>query len=359
MKKCGILLVVMLLLLAGTAYAQTLVIDGDTADRVHLRAMPSESAPSLGLYFTGAPVEQLGSPEGGWTRVRIGSETGYIRAEYLRRDAAAAFPVCVVDNRTSDWVNLRGGASFEAQPVGRLNNGERLALMGETASGWSYVQYGGLRGYVVTEFLTVQATEEPAAPGMVGSIVGTTADGGYIHAFHADNGQTIYFVAMEAEPFITREDVNFDGYDDLVVTVSRGATNCYYEFFVFTGSGYVRAEHPGVEGIANYVLHPEWGFVSSSANAGNAGALYEDCLLRWEGSDLRLVRRAASQEYREYRPEGNTFVIVMHNRQAELTVYGYTAEGESVLLHEEIIELKYMDADKLNEMKQHLWTGLR
>ena len=363
MKKWWILLLAMLML-AGTACAETLYIDGGTADRVHLRASPVESASSLGLYFTGTPVEKVKTTTGGWTRVRVGSETGYIRTEYLVASPTGALGACIVDNRTSDWVNLRSGASFEADPIGRLNNGERLFLMGETASGWSYVQYGNARGYVVTDFLSLVeaapvADTPAAAPAAVSSIVGTTADGGYIHAYDAGNGQMIYFVAMEAEPFITREDVNFDGHEDLVVTTIRGATNCYYEFFVWTGSGYVRADHPGLEGVANYVLYPEKGYVYSSANGGNAGALFEDCLMYWDGATLRLVRRAVSEGLREYRAEGASFVIVMHDRQASLTVYGYMANGDSTLLYEEVVNLNGMNTEKLEEMKQHLWTGLR
>ncbi|MBQ2953868.1 MAG: hypothetical protein IJE07_09990 [Clostridia bacterium] len=376
MKRLWMLLLV-LLAVAGTACAETMFIDGGAADEVHLRSSPVDSASSLGVYYTGTPVERLTATSGGWSRVRIGSQTGYVRTEHLAGEAQLAFRDCVVNNTTSDWVNLRQEDSFEATVLARLDNGTALQLMGETAVGWGYVLWNGQRGYVVTDFLTAaapaprqtpEASTAPAAtvpaaspaPVAAGSsIVGTTADGGYIHAYDAGNGQTIYFVAMEADPFITLEDVNFDGRADIVVTTIRGATNCYYEFFVWTEAGYIRADHPGVEGIANYILHPQYGYVASSAKAGNAGALYEDCLMRWEGSSLRLVRRSTSEERREYRSEGTSFVIVMHSRQASLTVYAYTAEGDSTLLHEEIVDLNGMDAEMLEEMKQHLWEGLR
>lgn len=366
MKKWLMTLMV-LLAMCGVARAEPLVIDGGTADKVHLRASPVETASSLGLYYTGTPVERLATTGGGWSRVRIGSETGYVRTEYLAGKAEDAFVPSVVDNRTSDWVNLRSGASFEADPVARLDNGTSLRLMGETASGWSYVVANGRRGYVVTDFVSPAGNAVPtpgasAAPDagqtMIPRIVGTTAEG-YIHALDAGNGQTLYFTAAEADPAVTREDVNFDGRADLVIATVRGATNCYYEFFVWTEAGYLRAEYPGADGIANYVLYPEGRYVKSSANAGNAGALFEDCLYRWEGNCLRLIRRAQSQSWREYRAEGSSFVIVMHDRKAELTVYGYSDSGESTLIHEEIVDLNAMDASRLDAMKQHLWTGLR
>lgn len=364
MKKWLIALVLLILCLQAAMAAETACIDGGTADRVHLRQSPSEEASSLGLYFTGAPVERLADLSGGWSRVRIGTQTGYVRTQYLTAAAEAAFPARVVNNPTSDWVNLRSGASFDDAPVGRLNNGDILRLIGETASGWSYVEADDLHGYVVTEFLaqwqdTLGVGTPRASAAAQTQIVGTTADGSYIHACTTGEGQTLYFVAQEPDPVITREDVNFDGYADLVVTTARGATNCYYAFFVWNGGGYVRAAHPGVEGIANYGLYPDQGYVLSSANHGYAGALYEDCLMCWEGTDLHLIRSATARSLREYRTEGNALVTVLHDRKIEMNVYGGSVDGEAVLLHSEVIDLNDMDAEKLMEMKEALWRGLR
>ncbi len=359
MKKLLMTLMLFLALSLTGAAAETMYVNGGTADRVHLRASPMAEAGSLGLYFTGTPVERLAMTDNGWARVRVGSETGYMRTEYLAASATERFAACEVANTTSDWVNLRSGASFQAAAIGRLNNGEQVRLMGETASGWSYVTAGRQRGYVVTDFLSagVGGGERPVQA--LSQIVGTTAAGGYIHACPVSQGQTSYFVAQDSEPVSIGDDGHFAGAEDIDVTTVRGATNFCYEFFIQTRSGYVRADHPGVESIANYRLYPDRGFVYSSANAGNAGAAYEDCLFSWDGTNLHLMRRATSQSQREYRTEGSSFVTVMHDRKLDLTVYAYTADGSVSLLHEEVIDLNDMDADKLEEMKQRLWTGLR
>lgn len=360
MKK--LIAAILLLLCIQTALAaETAYIDGGTADRVHLRQSPSETAASLGLYFTGAPVERLADLAGGWSRVRVGSQTGFIRTQYLTGAEHRLFPSCVVDNRTSDWVNLRSGASFDKEPVGRLNNGDAVLLMGETASGWSYVEAGRLHGYVVSEFLS-PGTQKPAeAPtaSLRMQTLGTAPDGRFILSCTTIAGQTIYFVSQEEQPLCDQLDVNFDGYPDLVVTTIRGATNCYCEFFIWQGGSYVRAAHPGVEeGIANYQLYPENGWVLSSANNGNAGALYEECLYGWDGTDLRLLRRATAENLREYRSEGATFVTVFHDRRISLTVHDCSGE-DSLLIHSETVDMKDMNADKLEQMKQRLWQGLR
>lgn len=358
MKKWLIWLVSLMLLGLGQAAADGMYIDGRTADRVHLRVSPMAEAESLGLFFTGTPVERIAMTDDGWARVQIGSHAGYVRAEYLADAAAQRFPAYVVDNRTSDWVNLRSGASFEADPVGRLENGDAVRLMGETASGWSYVTAEGKRGYVVTEFLAAASVDGQTAVTASVQVVGVTETGDYILAVQPGSGQAIYLVSQEEQPPIIREDVNFDGYEDLVITTARGTTNSFYAFFIWTASGYVRAGHPGVEGIANYALYPERGMVTSSANAGGAGALYEDCIFTWDGTDLHLIRRAQASSYHEYRTEGTAFVTVLYDRKIDLTVYVHDAEGGMTLIHSEIVDMNRMDAQKLEEMKQRLWEGL-
>lgn len=356
-KRWLLILTIVMTCMTFAACAETMYIDGRTADRVHLRQSAADAAESLGLFFTGTPVERLSLAEDGWSRVRIGTTLGYMRTEYLAEQAENAFPLMVVDNRTSDWVNLRGGSSFEATALARVNNGEPLYLMGELASGWSYVSVNGTRGYIVTDFLAI--VEETADDAAVTQIVGTTPDGGYIHACEVGAGEFVYFVATELDPQLSMEDVNFDGQTDLVFTTLRGATNFYYEFFVWTPRGYVRAEYPVATGIANYRLDPERGYVVSSANAGSAGALYEDFIFRWEGTSLRTVRCAVSESLHEYRSEGDSFTTTVSDRKIMLTVYAYDEDGDGTLIHEEIIDMTRLNAEKLNEMKQRLWQGLR
>ena len=81
MKKWLLPVLLALLMLMTIAEAEMLVISGGSADRVHLRASQSQEAVSLGMYFTGAQVERLANLSGGWSRVRIGSETGYVLTE--------------------------------------------------------------------------------------------------------------------------------------------------------------------------------------------------------------------------------------------------------------------------------------
>lgn len=188
-------------------------------------------------------------------------------------------------------------------------------------------------------------------------IVGRTSAGENIHVYRADNGQLIYFTALEPEPFIEKADVNFDGLADLIVCVSAGASNGFFEFFVFDGEAYVQANHDGIGyGICNYQLYPEKGLVLSHANNGFAGALHEDCLFRWEGTDLKLIRRAVSELDSEYIWYEDGYALRSYDSRLRVTVGGYALSGEWETLLEESVPLA--DDNWYAREEAALWQGL-
>lgn len=355
MKKLLILLTLMLLFAGCACGDEAMYVDGLTADRVHLRAAPSMDAESLGLYFGGAQAEVL-AEEGDWLLVRLGAETGWMQSRYLSgADAGRALPVYWVRNDSSTWVNLRNGPTMDAAVLTRVENDTRVHLLGETASGWSWVETGGQRGYIVTDFL------EQGFDVSRTHIVGTTGEGENIHAFTARNGQVIYFVALETEPPVVYEDVNFDGTDDIVAYTAMGASNFFCEFFVWNGAEYVRAEHTGIDyGLCNYMLHPETGIVHSGANNGFAGALHEDCLFCWEGTSLRLIRRAVSEEWTETAFSGEAYTQVTHSDVLHMRVWDYTLDPHGgTLIWERIMPLREADeGDIFTEEHDALWQGI-
>lgn len=188
-------------------------------------------------------------------------------------------------------------------------------------------------------------------------IVGQTSAGEWIHAYRADNGQMIYFTALEDEPFIEKADVNFDGLEDLIVCVSAGASNGFFEFFVFDGEVYVQANHDGIGyGISNYQLYPEKGLVLSHANNGFAGALHEDCLFRWEGTDLKMIRRAVADLDSEYIWYDDGYVLRSYDSRLRVTVGGYAPSGEWETILEESVQLA--DDSWYERKEAAFWQGL-
>lgn len=175
MKRLTALLLMILCLamlpgaLADGAGWGPMTIDGRDADRVHLRSAPSTAADSLGLYFTGTAVTCLSDPSREWVQVSIGTETGYIKSDYLTdRTVQAAQPVGAVN---TDYVNFREAPSTRSEAIGWLHDGTALIIYGETVDHWYYAAHGMTRGYIRAEYVTLG---QPTATSVPSGAAGTT-----------------------------------------------------------------------------------------------------------------------------------------------------------------------------------------
>ncbi len=126
---------------------------GLTSDRVHLRAEMSTSGPSMGLYFTGAPVTAQ-TVDGTWSRVTIGNETGYMMSKYLYYGSSYDLPSLPTGYINARSVNIRYESTKASGVAAVANRNDIVSVMGETHNGWYYVDYGGVKGYVMAEFVS-------------------------------------------------------------------------------------------------------------------------------------------------------------------------------------------------------------
>lgn len=196
------------------------------------------------------------------------------------------------------------------------------------------------------------------------TVLGYMPDDEYIHQYVAPNGQLLWFTAMEEKPHVVFEDVNFDGYADIVIFVSMGVSNFFTEFFVYDVQAdiYCLATHSPIEyGICNYQLHPAAGLVESQVSNGAAGALHDKCLFRWEGNHLKLVRRAVSEEKTDSAFHDAGFTMTQWNNILHITVRDYLAgEAGGSIIFEETIALEDTEyRDIFTEESEALWQGLR
>lgn len=201
---------------------------------------------------------------------------------------------------------------------------------------------------MITMCLAVTASAE---------IVGRTADG-YIHRYTADNGQEIYFVSIEKEPPVRYEDVNFDGHPDLVMVTALGASNAYYEFYLWNGSEYEYAEH-WIDDIINYEL-VDGQYLVSRSNDGNAGTLFHAEICVWDGNVLKSIRTIVSEEETSIVWEGRIGTQTTNLDRLHVTVWeADSLVGEATVLWEKTYEPFPENQAALDEMEAHLWDGLR
>ena len=193
---CVVVLMVSLLLSLGcvSAYAGWMsiaVIDGMDADRVHLRAEPSQSAASLGLFFTGTEVTVLDGGDAVWAHVEIGSQQGYMMKKYLIADQNLVVSrqpqgVPVAGEEVPLWYTLPA----TGQPDGSVNQHAVLTILGETVDGYYYVQAAGLPFYVPADAIgTTDGMMPPVgkASHLLGQVVGN---------------QTLYMDAMSGRELL-------------------------------------------------------------------------------------------------------------------------------------------------------------
>jgi len=174
-KTMMILVLVMLSIMTSCALGESLFVDNRETDKIYperlnLRGEPSKSGAILGLYYTGAEVENLGEENEEYTKVRIGGMTGYMASEFLitREEAVrrygensgfGEYRAAQID-LTGMWMKnlpLRSDTDPQAAQIGMLENGAACGLVG-VLDEWAYiaVEMDGVKtlGYVPLDCLT-------------------------------------------------------------------------------------------------------------------------------------------------------------------------------------------------------------
>lgn len=155
------------------------VYTGGSNEKLHLRAEPSKSAESLGLYYTGAVVYALieDSATSGWTHVRIGESVGYMLSSQLRApDESTPLPMGRLRQESCPFYLT----ALDEEPAGTLfdvaefvvtaEQGGRCQLMlGSEENGdaewiWvdsQFIQYGYMTVGTVAPTATPEASPTP------------------------------------------------------------------------------------------------------------------------------------------------------------------------------------------------------
>ena len=124
---------------------------------LNLRKTPNGDI--LGSYPRGTAVTVL-STEDGWSKVKIGEQTGYMASLWLSSSkpasgSASSIGSAIVNNPTDTQVLfLRSAPSTESNALGYYRNGKSVTLL-EKLDGWYKVKVDGQTGYMMAKFLKV------------------------------------------------------------------------------------------------------------------------------------------------------------------------------------------------------------
>lgn len=311
------LLGIMIMACALPAMAEQYVVCGGDADRVHLRAEPSLEADSLGLYFTGAPLDVLGEEENGFLPVRIGAREGYMKAELIARESGAP-AICAgevwADADEAGRTPLYAGPDNGEAVVGLLQGLQRVLVLGQTAEGFYDVSAGsGARGYVAQGDLRLMdaAVQEARAPmheaktAMGESVVearlykaGLLVDrhGSRLHEIEiirdGKSVQRLYYLCEgvpQDAPHLDFSDMNMDGYPDLIALRTMGASDAYAVYFLYDEEAGAFVRSLALEGFSawRYELSPMNRVIVNNIRENAADVRWEK--YQWQEDQLILI----------------------------------------------------------------------
>ena len=141
---------------AGIPYDKLVMADVDEA--VNVRDSASEDGKLLGKFFKecGGQILEKGD---GWTKVKTGELTGWIKNDYLMfGDKAVELANKVVEKTatcTTDCLRVRKSADPDGTVLDLLAKGDQIGVLGQEGE-WTKVEFSdGEVGYVSSEYVTV------------------------------------------------------------------------------------------------------------------------------------------------------------------------------------------------------------
>ena len=194
-----------------------------------------------------------------------------------------------------------------------------------------------------------------AAPASA-EILGRSAEGDYICRYTADNGQDIYYVSLNEMEYVEKKDLNGDGQEDLSILVSLGASNAWYDFYLYQEGRYVQAQRDGYGyGLVNYSLTDQ-GYIETRSNDGCAGALFTACIFRWEGIKLQCLRSMVSSPEETFVYDGSASITTQRDDRIHIRFFDLTQDENG---WETTVEIEDMTPAFFDALNDRLWAGLR
>jgi len=168
-KKITILVIIICLILG---VSQTALASGAfrTTAGVHLRSSASTTANSLTVVAANTSVDVLEHDPAGWSKVTVGSQTGFIRSDFLKiptSNLPATF-------RTTAGVHLRSTPSTTATSITVVAANTSVEVLEHDPAGWSKVTVGGSAGHIRSDFLRYATAGTSSGSGSSG---GDTSSG--------------------------------------------------------------------------------------------------------------------------------------------------------------------------------------
>ncbi|MCF2647699.1 SH3 domain-containing protein [Niallia circulans] len=123
---------------------------------LNVRVGPSVNTNIVTTLNTGTKVNVL-SETNGWSKVNVDGKTGYVSSTYLITKQENS--IKYVSINPSSTLNVRESASTKAKVLTKLKQNTKVEVVSES-NGWSKIKVNGINGYVASEYIKADQTEE-------------------------------------------------------------------------------------------------------------------------------------------------------------------------------------------------------
>lgn len=130
-----------------------------TGSAVYVRSKASTSGAILAKLYKGTKVTVL-SVTDGWYKIQYGTITGFMSADYVKKDSGNQDPTTEVNEAgyvTGSRVFVRSKPSTSGTIITSYAKGTEITITGET-DGWYRIKKGSVSGYMSAEYVTKDRT---------------------------------------------------------------------------------------------------------------------------------------------------------------------------------------------------------
>lgn len=139
--------------LAGSAFATSIGGASVNATLLNFRAQPSTSSTILTAVPNGSVVVVGAKTSSQWYKVVYKGAVGYMSTKYLSFSEILEGNFGT-GNTYGVGVNMRSAPSLSASVIGKFSNGVKMTVLG-VYGGWYKVQYGGMTGYIYSDYFSL------------------------------------------------------------------------------------------------------------------------------------------------------------------------------------------------------------
>jgi len=260
-----------------------------TTDSVRLRSEPSTEADVITVVHPGTSVEVLDHDPAGWSVVKVGNSTGFIRSDFL------IFPINgTATFLTTAGVNVRSSASTSSEVLKAVIEGTSVEVSEHDPAGWSKVSVEGTSGYIRSDFLT-RGGDGSAALAVTST--GTTAE---------PEAAAVIGTLKTTGSVNLREGASTD--DEIIRSLSEGTS---VEILENESNGWYKVRHNDTDGYIRADLLSESGAPAEAKSLRTTGTINLRSGPSTTTSIIRTLSANTSVEVLEERSDGWSSVV--HN----------------------------------------------